>query len=82
MVDFGAFSYGAAIGWLSILFMVPPFPLNWRPLAFAAVLWFGCILLSWWYAGISGVLAVVPGLVAGMLTAISFGSVRSWEVSK
>jgi hypothetical protein len=67
----GMFAYGAAIGWLSILFIVPPISSNWRALAVAAVLWSGCILLCWWYGGIFGAGVAAPGLAAGALGAIA-----------
>jgi hypothetical protein len=66
----GMFAYGVTIGWLSILFVVPPLRSNWRCLAFAAALCSACIVLSWWYDGLHAANVVALGLPAGAFGAI------------
>ena len=66
---FGAFAYGAAIGWLCILFLVPPISSHWRALAFAALLGAAAVELCWWHGGAHGAAVAALGLLAGALGA-------------
>jgi len=70
-VDVGIFVHAAAIGWLGILFLVPPIGSRWRPLAFAAALCAAGIMLSWWFGGHAGAAVAALGVAAGALGAAS-----------
>jgi hypothetical protein len=65
----GVFAYGAAIGWLCILFLVPPISSHWRALALAALLDVAAIGLCWWHGGARGAAVAALGVLAGALGA-------------